>query len=329
MIRKAITLCILIILFIFCLNLNSCSSSLPPADENAGYALLDSLVVAFKELAEQRESVMERTNTALGEMARNAQRAEAQGQIDTVFFKRFQRILMVIKCLITPVTKDEDGWFIKSLYFDAISKFVEDIEGEKFDIEKVGHNEAINKFTLAVSHEIIELRIYLDNKEKREKLIKEYQELLAISQKTPESAEKDRQLMTMKDMDLINQVIADYKTDYGIPPKQAGTYDRQGDFHKALSPFYIRTLPFKDGWGNGFYVYTGKACNGIYDGIKDCAEKDYIIISFGRDGKKDNWKYNPRDPEAGIYELTSDKDFDKDLVVWNGNWIRAPKTKKK
>jgi len=329
MIRKAITLCILIILFIFCLNLNSCSSSLPPVDENAGYALLDSLLVAFKELAEQKNAVIERTNTALGEMAREAQRAEAQGQIDAVFFKRFQRILMVIKCVITPVAKDEEGWFVKSLYFEALEKFIEDIEGEPFNIEKSGHNVVLNKFTQAVSHEIIDLRIYLDNKEKREKLIKEYQELLGISKESLELAEKDRQLMTWKDISLVSAVLSDYVTDYGIAPKQAGQYERQSEFEKSLSPFYIKNLPFKDGWGNGFYVYTGLSCNGIYDGIKGCTEKDYIVISFGRDGKKENWKYNPKDPEAGIYELTSDKDFDKDFVIWNGKPIRVPRTKKK
>ena len=329
MIRKTITQCIIILLFIFCLNLNSCSSSLPPVDENAGYALLDSLLVAFKELAEQREAVMERTNTALGEMAREAQRAETQGQIDSVFFKRFQRILVVIKCVITPIAKDEEGWFVKSLYFEALEKFIEDIEGEPFNIEKSGHNVVINKFTQAVSNEIIDLRIYLDNKEKREKLIEEYQELLGLSEESPELAEKERQLKTMKDISLVNAALSDYVTDYGVAPKQAGTYDRQGDFHKALSPFYIKYLPFKDGWGNNFHVYTAKACNGIYDGIKGCTDKDIIVISFGRDGRKDNWKYNPKDPEAGIYELISDKDFDKDFVMWNGKLIRAPRTKKK
>jgi len=326
MIRKAIIFSI--ILFIFCLNLNSCSSPLPVAEESAGHTLLDSLVVAFKELAEQRNAVIERTNTALGEMAREAQRAEAQRQIDTVFFKRYQRILIVIKCVVSPIVKDKEGWFLKPLYFGAINKFIEDIEGEPFDIEKAGHNEAINKFTQAVSHEIIDLRIYLDNKEKREKLIEEYQELLGISKVTPESVEKDPQLTTMKDIFLVNTVLSDYVTDYGVPPEQAGTYDRQGDFHKALSPFYIKNLPLEDGWGNAFYVYTGKACNGIYDGIKGCTEKDYIIISFGRDGKKENWNYSPKDPEAGLYELKSDKDHDKDLVMWNGKWIRAPRVKK-
>ncbi len=132
----------------------------------------------------------------------------------------------------------------------------------------------------------------------------------------------------MKDISLVNAVLSDYVTDYGIAPKQAGQYERQSEFEKSLSPFYIKNLPFKDGWGNGFYVYTGLACNGIYDGIKGCTEKDFIVISFGRDGKKENWKYNPKDPEAGIYELTSDKDFDKDFVIWNGKLIRAPKAKK-
>ncbi len=329
MTRKTIVVCILIFLFLFCLHLTPFPGSDTSAEESAGYALLDSLIVAFKELAEQREAVMERTSTALGEMAREAQRANAQGQIDTVFFKRFQRILVVIKCVITPISKAEEGWFIKSLYFETIEKFIKDIEGEPFNIEKSGPNVVLNKFTQAVSNEIIDLRIYLDNKEKREKLIEEYQELLGISKETPESAEKDKQLMTMKDLSLVSAVLSDYVTDYGIAPQQTGQYERQSEFHKKLSPFYIKYLPFEDGWGNGFYVYTGKACNGIYDGIKGCTEKDYIVISFGRDGKKENWKYNPKDPEAGIYVVTSNKDFDNDFVMWNGKPIRAPRTKKK
>jgi tetratricopeptide (TPR) repeat protein len=329
MTRKAITVCILMFLLMFCLNLTPSFGTDTSAEESAGYALLDSLLVTFKELAEQRNDVVERTNTALGEMAREAQKAESQGQIDAVFFKRFQRILMVIKCVITPIHRDEEAWFTKSLYFEALEKFVEDIEGEPFNIEKSGHNVVLNKFTQAVSHEIIDLRIYLDNKDKRERLIKEYQELLGISKESPELAEKERQLKTMRDISFVNAALSDYVTDYGIAPKQAGQYERESEFHKKLSPFYIKNLPFKDGWGNGFYVYTGKACNGIYDGIKGCTDKDIIVISFGRDGKKENWKYNPKDPEAGIYVVTSNKDFDNDFVIWNGKPIRAPRAKKK
>lgn len=328
MIRKAIIICVLIFLFVFCLNLTSFGRSSAPAEESAGHALLDSLVVAFKELAAQRKAVVERTGKALVSMMKEANKAKAQGQIDTVFFKRFHRILMVINCVITPIPKDGAG-IMKPLYFGAINKFIEDIEGEPFDLEQVGENEAINKLTEAISHELIELRIYLDNKEKREKLIKEYQELLAISKDPSELVEKDKQLISMKDIATINVAISNYVTDFGVPPKQAGTYDRAGGFDKTLSPFYIKILPVKDGWGNGFLVYSGKACNGVYEGIKGCKNKDYMIISFGRDGKKESWKYNNKNPDSGIYELKSDKDYDRDLIMLNGKWIRAPRARKK
>ncbi len=326
MIRKAIIICVLIFLFVFCLNLTSFGRSSAPAEESAGYALLDSLVVAFKELAEQRNAVVERTQKALVSMMKEANNAKAQGQIDTVFFKRFHRILMVLNIIITPA---KDGGIMKPLYFREINKFIEDIEGEPFGLEKVGENEFINKFTQAISHEIIELRIYMDNKGKREKLIEEYQELLSISKDPSELVEKDKQLISMKDIATINVAISNYVTDFGVPPKQAGTYDRAGGFDKTLSPFYIKILPVEDGWGNSLLVYSGKACNGVYEGIKGCTDKDYVIVSFGRDGKKENWKYNPKNPEAGLYELKSDKDYDNDLIMLNGKWIRAPRAKKK
>ena len=308
------------------LNLTSFGRSSAPAEESAGYALLDSLVVAFKELAEQRNAVVERTQKALVSMMKEANNAKAQGQIDTVFFKRFHRILMVLNIIITPA---KDGGIMKPLYFREINKFIEDIEGEPFGLEKVGENEFINKFTQAISHEIIELRIYMDNKGKREKLIEEYQELLSISKDPSELVEKDKQLISMKDIATINVAIPNYVTDFGVPPKQAGTYDRAGGFDKTLSPFYIKILPVEDGWGNSLLVYSGKACNGVYEGIKGCTDKDYVIVSFGRDGKKENWKYNPKNPESGLYELKSDKDYDRDLIMLNGKWIRAPRAKKK
>jgi len=328
MIRNVIFICILIFLFMLGPHLAASTVSFANAEESAGQALLDSLVATFKELAEQKEAVMAKANIALADMMREAQKAKAQGQIDAVFFKRFHRILMVLKCVITPVTPD-DGGIMKPLYFGAINKFIEDIEGEEYDIERAAPNAAIAKFTQAVSHELIELRIYLDNKEKREKLIEEYKKLIEFSGDTPELAKHDRQLISMKDIFYVNLAISDYLTDYGIPPKQAGLYDRKGEFNKALSPFYIKVLPVEDNWGNGLSVYTGKACNGVYEGIKGCTEKDYIVVSYGRDGKKEDWKYNPKNPEAGIYEFKSDKDFDKDLVIWSGKWIRAPRVKKK
>jgi len=328
MTKKAIALVIIIIcLILFCPILSALGLS-DPAEENAGYALLDTVFVTFKELAEMREPVMEKTNKALAGMMRDANSAKSQNKIDDVFFKRFHRILVVLKIVITPVEKDEDT-IMGPYYFREINEFIEDIEGEKYDVQKAGGHEAINKLSQAISHEIIDLRLYLDTKEKREKLIEEYEKKMGLEKMDDsEATDQAKQLNSMRDVTFINQAMTDYMADFGVPPVQAGTYTRGGEFNESLSPFYIKVLPTSDHWVTNYRVYSGKACNGVYNGIEGCTDKDIVIVSYGRDGKKENWTYNPKKPEAGLYELISDKDYDKDLVIWNGNWIRAPLGKK-
>ncbi len=329
MIKKAIALIIVVLfLLLFFPILNAFGLS-DPVEENAGYALLDTVFVTFKELAEMKGSVMEKTNNALTDMMKEAKEARGQNQIDDVFFKRFHRILLVLKIVITPIEKDGAG-IMAPLYFGEINQFIEDIEGIKYDVQKTGSSEAINMLSKALSHEIIDLRLYLDTKEKRERLITEYEKQVGIKiAKTSESTDQGKQLETMKKMTFINQAMTDYMTDFGIPPEQSGTYTRGSEFDGALSPFYIKVLPISDAWECNYRIYSGEAGNGIYDGIEGCIDKDIIIVSYGRDGKKENWKFDPKQPEAGLYELKSDNDYDKDLVIWNGNWIRAPRISKK
>ena len=320
----------MIILFFMSVGVNLGAFCLSePVEENAGYALLDTVFVTFKELASLREPIMEKTNKALETMMKDAKDARKQNQIDDVFFKRFHRILLVLKIVITPVEKDSAG-IMAPFYFGEINEFIEDIDGEKYDVQKPGGHEAINRLSQAISHEIIDLRLYLDTKEKREKLIEEYEKQMGLELKdTSEATDKAKQLQSMREVTFINHAMTDYMTDIGVPPVQSGTYTRESEFNKALSPFYIRDLPVSDAWEGNYRVYSGKACNGVYQGIEDCKEKDILILSYGRDGKKENWKYDPKKPEAGLYELKSDSDYDKDLVIWNGTWIRAPKIAKK
>jgi hypothetical protein len=329
MMKKMIILVLIVlVLIIFCVNLKAIVSS-DSAEENAGYALLDTVFVTFKELAEMKESVMEKTQKALTDMMHDANNAKAQNQIDEVFFKRFHRILLVLNIVITPVEKDKSG-IMGPLYFGELNQFIEDIEGEKYDVQKAGGHEAINKFSQAISHEIIELRLYLDTKEKREKLIEEYEKQIGLEKMDDsEATDQAKPLNSMKEVTFINQAMTDFMTDFGVPPKQSGTYTRGSEFNEALSPFYIKVLPISDAWEGNYRIYTGKSCNGVYDGIEDCTDKDIVIVSYGRDGKKENWKYNSKKPQAGLYEIKSDKDYDKDLVIWNGNWIRAPQPAKK
>jgi len=328
MAKKIIILICLLLLCLF-LSPNLASSGIlrGSAEEEAGYALLDSLVTTFKEMADKREKIFEKTDKELEELMQEAERAKWQNQIDDAFFKRYTRILVALKLVITPVEKGSP--IMKVLIFRELNQFIEDIEGEKFDLEKARGKEAINKFALAVTHELVNLRIYLDNKGKAKKLAEEYRKEIGIDEEAIEMpGQKDRQLRSMKAIEHINLAISNYVTDHGAPPEQSGIYDKHGSFYKALSPFYVKTLHVKDTWGTNLQVYSGKACNGVYGGIKGCTEKDVIIVSFGRDGKKENWKYDSKNPEAGIYELKSLDAFDLDLVMLNGKWIRAPKDRK-
>ena len=143
-------------------------------------------------------------------------------------------------------------------------------------------------------------------------------------QEDPEMTElKDKQKYTMMDIATITTALADYVSDNGILPKQDGPYDENIEFIKALSPRYVRNLPLHDGWFNPYRVYCGEACNGKY-GINECATDDFIVVSFCKDGKEEDWEFDSSNPGAGLYYVESAEDFDKDLVMWNGSWIRAP-----
>jgi prepilin-type N-terminal cleavage/methylation domain-containing protein len=131
-----------------------------------------------------------------------------------------------------------------------------------------------------------------------------------------------KQKTTMKDIVAISTVVADYVTDNETTPAQDGAYDADTSFYKALCPFYIRVLSINDKWGNGFRVWTGESATQY--GISNPTKNDFLIASFGRDKKKDNFSFKANDPEGGFFLLTRMSDFDNDLIMWNGSWIRRP-----
>jgi len=133
-----------------------------------------------------------------------------------------------------------------------------------------------------------------------------------------------KQKSTMKDIVSICTAIAGYVTDNESTPAQDGTYDGSTDFYKALSPFYIKVFPINDKWGNNFRVWTGESANQY--GISNPTRNDILVASFGRDNKKDSFFFRINDPEGGIFLLTRMSDFNNDLIMWNGSWIRRPGT---
>jgi hypothetical protein len=134
---------------------------------------------------------------------------------------------------------------------------------------------------------------------------------------------KEKQMNTMNDIARLSIALLDYIKDHGVPPEQEGSYDEESKFFQELVSSYLETVPIMDAWGNGIQIFCGEAANGKY-GITGCTSNDFVVVSFGRDGKMEKWEYDEEKPAAGYFTIKSADDFDKDLIMWNGSWIRAP-----
>jgi len=136
--------------------------------------------------------------------------------------------------------------------------------------------------------------------------------------------QKAKQKTTMKDIVTISTALADYVTDNGTTMAQNGTYDASAPFYTGLSPFYVKVLPLNDQWGNGYMAWTGASIN-IY-GISGTGGDDFVVASQGRDKIAESFTFVPASPELGLFVVSQMAHFDRDLVMWNGSWIRAPRT---
>jgi type II secretion system protein G len=136
--------------------------------------------------------------------------------------------------------------------------------------------------------------------------------------------QKAKQKSTMKDITVISTAMADFVTDNGSAPTQNGTYAAGSAFYTGLSPFYIKVLPINDQWGNGFNVWCGASATQY--GIGAPGTDDFLVASFGRDKTQESFSFSDATPEAGLFIISTMADFDRDLVQWDGSWIRAPRT---
>ena len=126
---------------------------------------------------------------------------------------------------------------------------------------------------------------------------------------------------TQKDLQSIATYITDYITDKSTPPAKNGAISTT--LKTALSPMYVKVLPLRDQWGSNFMVYTGTSVT-VY-GITGAATDDFLTSSYGRDKTVESWTYNTSTPEAGLYTIVAIADFNKDIVNYNGSFIRGPR----
>jgi len=138
--------------------------------------------------------------------------------------------------------------------------------------------------------------------------------------------QKAKQKASMKDVAVISTAITDFITDNGIAPTQDGAYTGSSPFYGNLSPFYIKVMPTTDQWGTGFNVFCGTAVDGNY-AIGGANADDFLVASLGRRGLPEtDFTFDSTDPEKGLEVVKTGADFEKDLVQWNGSWIRGPRT---
>ena len=144
--------------------------------------------------------------------------------------------------------------------------------------------------------------------------------------------QKSKQKETMRDIIHIATACADYATSTGYAPdsgNQSGVLQAGSNFVTSISPFFLKVCPINDRWGNPFRVYTGTAVSTVYNiPAEDLGGDDFLIVSLGHDGADGgtvSYTYQPGNPTAGIYFVTSLADFSNDLINLNGSWLHAPR----
>jgi len=130
---------------------------------------------------------------------------------------------------------------------------------------------------------------------------------------------------TMADMKNWRKAIVSYIADHSVAPTNPqGIMDYKKPILKELSP-YFNSFSVFDWWGYPFRIWIGKGFT-QYE-ITTIDDKDFVVASFGKYGIQDGWKYDPKNPESGFFELKKKEDFNKDIILWNNKFIRCPKSK--
>jgi hypothetical protein len=134
--------------------------------------------------------------------------------------------------------------------------------------------------------------------------------------------EKATQRATMSDMMKWAKAIESYRNDHFIPPTNPrGKLNYKKAIVSELTP-YLKALRIVDWWGYPYWIWTGE--NNEQFGIKTKGDKDFIIASLGKKGTKDDWIYDPSNPESGYYKIKKKADFENDIILWNFKFIHCP-----
>lgn len=169
MIKKSFGLIALILLTVPVL---SAETTVPAVDKNVGYALIDAIGQTFHDMAMTGSGGVEKVNTAVEKLMADARKAKEENRIDGVFLARYARILAIIKVAVAP---DPEGILVP-MFDDELRRFVREVLGEDY---KTSGPQAIGQVANAIADELINLHLYLDNVETKEKLRRAWDEKMS------------------------------------------------------------------------------------------------------------------------------------------------------
>jgi hypothetical protein len=144
------------------------------AQSNDGQVLVDKLNTLFKNLAQKEHTSESETAAGLEGLLLDAKRARDQKLIDAAFFKRYQRVLIILRLMAMP---GKQG-VLAPVFEKEFSTFVEDISGVRYDL--ASPSVAINQVTGALTDEVMNLYLYQDGLKARAKLLKEFEKKYGV-----------------------------------------------------------------------------------------------------------------------------------------------------
>lgn len=169
MLRKSFTI---IVLILMAASWVSAAPAASPVDKTVGYALIDAIGRTFHEMAMAGSGGAEKVTKAVEGFMAEARTAKDKGQVDGVFFVRYARILGILKIAVAP---DPEGILVP-MFDDELRRFVREVLGEDY---KGTGPEAIGQVANAVVNELLNLHLYLDDIETKEKLRKAWDEQMS------------------------------------------------------------------------------------------------------------------------------------------------------
>ena len=173
---------VLVLLLSLSLGITWAGPQLWPASSSGktepGLVLLDRILVLFQKIAAEGTGGREAVLKGLEEIMNEAVQAKTKGQIEPAFFRRFSRLLTIMEINFLRESKSILRIHVNRQTVD----FIEDVSGVRPVAGKDG-SVGLGDMTMAFADEIVNLRIILETKDRKAKLLEEWMNSFPVGKK--------------------------------------------------------------------------------------------------------------------------------------------------